>query len=230
MVSAVHVRSLNCVLGTRPHQPPFTSLPCSMPLPGPLPPANLTATRVTATSAHVVWDAPTPGTSLEAYIINVTTSQSTKSRYVPNGRLVSYTIRDLVPGRRYQLSVTAVQSTEGDQLHSEPAHLYIITCECRAAGTGPGGPPVPQDPLPAWPPCPKDIRQPRNRTVSTRVNLCEKQWGRKGLWTVDTRSAECNLEKQHFAPHLVWSNSVDPGRLNSKYRESPEIGAERRQW
>ncbi|XP_074172475.1 sushi, nidogen and EGF-like domain-containing protein 1 isoform X11 [Rhinolophus sinicus] len=93
----------------------------------PLPPANLTATRVTATSAHVVWDAPTPGTLLEAYVINVTTSQSTKSRYVPNGRLVSYTVRDLVPGRRYQLSVTAVQSTAGDQLHSEPAHLYIIT-------------------------------------------------------------------------------------------------------
>ncbi|KAM5271039.1 sushi, nidogen and EGF-like domain-containing protein 1 isoform 3-T4 [Hipposideros larvatus] len=93
----------------------------------PLPPANLTAARVTATSAHVVWDAPTPGTSLEAYVINVTTSQSTKSRYVPNGRLVSYTVRDLVPGRRYQLSVTAVQSTAGDQLHSEPAHLYIIT-------------------------------------------------------------------------------------------------------
>lgn len=93
----------------------------------PLPPANLTATRVTATSAHVVWDAPTPGTSLEAYVINVTTSQSTKSRYVPNGRLASYTVRDLMPGRRYQLSVTAVQSAEGDQLHSEPAHLYIIT-------------------------------------------------------------------------------------------------------
>ncbi|XP_066883443.1 sushi, nidogen and EGF-like domain-containing protein 1 isoform X1 [Kogia breviceps] len=93
----------------------------------PLPPANLTAARVTATSAHVVWDAPTPGTSLEAYVINVTTSQSTKSRYVPNGRLVSYTVRDLTPGRRYQLSVSAVQSAGGDQLHSEPAHLYIIT-------------------------------------------------------------------------------------------------------
>ncbi|KAM9085432.1 sushi, nidogen and EGF-like domain-containing protein 1 isoform 7-T9 [Megaptera novaeangliae] len=93
----------------------------------PLPPANLTAARVTATSAHVVWDAPTRGTSLEAYVINVTTSQSTKSRYVPNGRLASYTVRDLMPGRRYQLSVTAVQSAGGDQLHSEPAHLYIIT-------------------------------------------------------------------------------------------------------
>uniref|UniRef100_A0A8C5KE78 Sushi, nidogen and EGF-like domain-containing protein 1 n=1 Tax=Jaculus jaculus TaxID=51337 RepID=A0A8C5KE78_JACJA len=93
----------------------------------PLPPANLTASRVTATSAHVLWDTPTPGVSLEAYVINVTTSQNTKSRYVPNGKLVSYTVRDLLPGRRYQLSVTAVQGTEQGQLHSEPAHLYIIT-------------------------------------------------------------------------------------------------------
>lgn len=93
----------------------------------PLPPANLTASRVTDTSAHMVWDAPAPGISLEAYVINVTTSQSTKSRYIPNGKLVSYTVRDLLPGRRYQLSVTAVQSTEQGQLHSEPAHLYIIT-------------------------------------------------------------------------------------------------------
>uniref|UniRef100_A0A2K5YFS5 Sushi, nidogen and EGF like domains 1 n=1 Tax=Mandrillus leucophaeus TaxID=9568 RepID=A0A2K5YFS5_MANLE len=93
----------------------------------PLPPANLTAARVTATSAHVVWDAPTPGSLLEAYVINVTTSQSTKSRYVPNGKLASYTVRDLLPGRRYQLSVTAVQGTELGPLHSEPAHLYIIT-------------------------------------------------------------------------------------------------------
>ncbi|MEJ1283528.1 sushi nidogen and EGF-like domains 1 [Cricetulus griseus] len=95
----------------------------------PSPPANLTASRVTATSAHVVWDTPAPGISLEAYVINVTTSQSTKSRYVPNGKLVSYTVRDLLPGRRYQLSVTAVQSTEQGQLHSEPAHIHIITCE-----------------------------------------------------------------------------------------------------
>lgn len=84
---------------------------------------------MTATSAHVVWDTPAPGISLEAYVINVTTSQSTKSRYVPNGKLVSYTVRDLLPGRRYQLSVTAVQSTEQGQLHSEPAHIHIITCE-----------------------------------------------------------------------------------------------------
>ncbi|XP_045150472.1 sushi, nidogen and EGF-like domain-containing protein 1 [Echinops telfairi] len=95
----------------------------------PLPPANLTAARVTATSAHVVWDAPAPGSALEAYVINVTTSQSTKSRYVPNGKLVSYVVRDLAPGRRYQLSVSVVQGTEQGQVHSEPAHLYIITSQ-----------------------------------------------------------------------------------------------------
>lgn len=77
----------------------------------------------------MVWDAPTAGASLEAYVINVTTSQSTKSRYVPNGKLTSYTVRDLLPGRRYQLSVTAVQGSEQGQLHSDPTHLYIITCE-----------------------------------------------------------------------------------------------------
>lgn len=66
----------------------------------------------------------------------MTTSQSTKSRYIPNGRLASYTVRDLLPGRRHQLSVTAVQGTEGGELHSEPAHLHIITRECGAAGPG----------------------------------------------------------------------------------------------
>jgi hypothetical protein len=157
-----------------------------MPRPGPLPPANLTASRVTATSAHVVWDAPTAGTLLEAYVINVTTSQSTKSRYVPNGKLLSYTVRDLLPGRRYQLSVTAVQSTEQGQLHSEPAHLYIITCECCRQGWGGCGSPsmaavlsifvqerwvILQSPRTlVWhgPHCPWNIKQPRNRSGVNR--------------------------------------------------------------
>lgn len=117
-----------------------------MSCPGPLPPANLSAARVTATSAHVVWDAPVPGTQLEAYVINVTARQSTKSRYVPNGRLLAYTVRDLVPGRHYQLSVTAVQGAEGQQLHSEPANLYIITCESTRLGSGTG---------PRWMPLPR---------------------------------------------------------------------------
>lgn len=66
---------------------------------------------------------------MEGYIINVTTAQSVKSRYVPNGKLVSYTVRDLLPGQRYRLSVTAVQNTEQGQVHSEPMHLYVTTCE-----------------------------------------------------------------------------------------------------
>ncbi|KAG8508278.1 Sushi, nidogen and EGF-like domain-containing protein 1 [Galemys pyrenaicus] len=121
-----------------PH-PRASSLPAVLCLAGPLPPANLTAARVTATSAHVVWDPPTAGAPLEAYVINVTTSQSTKSRYVPRGTLASYTVRDLLPGRRYQLSVTAVQGAQGGQLHSEPARLYIITCELGTRPTAAAG-------------------------------------------------------------------------------------------
>lgn len=79
----------------------------------------------------MAWEQPPTGT-VEGYIINVTTSQSVKSRYVPNGKLVSYTVRDLLPGQRYRLSVTAVQNTEQGQVHSEPAHLYVTTCECPA--------------------------------------------------------------------------------------------------
>ncbi|XP_074154067.1 sushi, nidogen and EGF-like domain-containing protein 1 [Sminthopsis crassicaudata] len=95
----------------------------------PLSPRNLTAARVTATSAHMVWEQPPPGTPVEGYIINVTTSQSVKSRYVPNGKLTSYTMRDLQPGQRYRLSVTAVQNTEQGQMHSDPAHLHIVTSQ-----------------------------------------------------------------------------------------------------
>uniref|UniRef100_A0A8C8BMZ6 Sushi, nidogen and EGF like domains 1 n=1 Tax=Otus sunia TaxID=257818 RepID=A0A8C8BMZ6_9STRI len=94
----------------------------------PLPPQNLTASRVTATSVSMAWEQPPAGT-VEGYIINVTTAQSVKSRYVPNGKLVSYTVRDLLPGQRYRLSVTAVQNTEQGQVHSEPIHLYVTTLQ-----------------------------------------------------------------------------------------------------
>ncbi|XP_074860207.1 sushi, nidogen and EGF-like domain-containing protein 1 isoform X2 [Carettochelys insculpta] len=94
----------------------------------PLPPGNLTASRVSPTSVSLRWEQP-PAGAVEGYIINVTTSQSTKSRYVPNGRLSSYTVRDLLPGQRYRLSVTAVQSTEQGQGHSEPAHLHVLTLQ-----------------------------------------------------------------------------------------------------
>ncbi|NXG14871.1 SNED1 protein, partial [Grallaria varia] len=94
----------------------------------PLPPQNLTTSRVTATSVSMVWEQPPTGT-MEGYIINITTAQSVKSRYVPNGKLVSYTVRDLLPGQQYHLSVTAVQNTEQGQVHSEPIHIYITTLQ-----------------------------------------------------------------------------------------------------
>ncbi|XP_062467113.1 sushi, nidogen and EGF-like domain-containing protein 1 isoform X4 [Pezoporus occidentalis] len=94
----------------------------------PLPPKNLTASRVTTTSVSMAWEQP-PAGAVEGYIINVTTTQSVKSRYVPNGKLVSYTVRDLLPGQRYRLSVTAVQNTEQGQVHSEPIYLYVTTLQ-----------------------------------------------------------------------------------------------------
>ncbi|NXO89472.1 SNED1 protein, partial [Certhia brachydactyla] len=94
----------------------------------PLPPQNLTASHITATSVSMAWEQPAVGT-MEGYIINVTTAQSVKSRYVPNGKLVSYTVRDLLPGQRYHLSLTAVQNTEQGQVHSEPIHLYVNTLQ-----------------------------------------------------------------------------------------------------
>uniref|UniRef100_A0A7M4ES01 Sushi, nidogen and EGF like domains 1 n=1 Tax=Crocodylus porosus TaxID=8502 RepID=A0A7M4ES01_CROPO len=96
----------------------------------PLPPRNLTASRVGATTVYMTWEQPpASSSSVEGYIINVTTSQSVKSRYVPNGKLSSYTVRDLLPGQRYRLSVTAVQNTEQGQVHSDPAHLYVVTLQ-----------------------------------------------------------------------------------------------------
>ncbi|KAM6260373.1 sushi, nidogen and EGF-like domain-containing protein 1 isoform 10-T10 [Spheniscus humboldti] len=101
----------------------------------PLPPQNLTTSRVTATSVSMAWEQP-PAGAVEGYIINVTTAQSVKSRYVPNGKLVSYTVRDLLPGQRYRLSVTAVQNTEQGQVHSEPIHLYVATLQRDGAPEG----------------------------------------------------------------------------------------------
>lgn len=83
----------------------------------------------------MAWEQPPVGT-MEGYIINVTTAQSVKSRYVPNGKLVSYTVRDLLPGQRYHLSLTAVQNTEQGQVHSEPIHLYVNTCKCSWGSVG----------------------------------------------------------------------------------------------
>uniref|UniRef100_A0A8D2M856 Sushi, nidogen and EGF like domains 1 n=1 Tax=Zonotrichia albicollis TaxID=44394 RepID=A0A8D2M856_ZONAL len=129
----------------------------------PLPPQNLTASHVTATSVSMAWQQPPAGTT-EGYIINVTTAQSVKSRYVPNGKLVSYTVRDLLPGQRYHLSLTAVQNTEQGQLHSEPIHLHVSTLQRDGAPerrwSQAGHPRVLRNrllqcPVPSWLSCPR---------------------------------------------------------------------------
>ncbi|XP_029472488.1 sushi, nidogen and EGF-like domain-containing protein 1 [Rhinatrema bivittatum] len=92
----------------------------------PLPPRNLTASRISTSSIHLTWERPSLD-SVDSYIINVTTNQSSRSRYLPSGKIASYTVRDLLPGQRYRLSVTAVQNTEQGQVHSDPAQLHAMT-------------------------------------------------------------------------------------------------------
>ncbi|NXD42033.1 SNED1 protein, partial [Copsychus sechellarum] len=121
----IHVTTLSG-LGVEDHPSESLATPPFHVWTRPLPPQNLTASHVTATSVSMAWEQPAAGT-MEGYIINVTTAQSVKSRYVPNGKLVSYTVRDLLPGQRYHLSLTAVQNTEQGQVHSEPIHLYVNT-------------------------------------------------------------------------------------------------------
>ncbi|XP_073216584.1 sushi, nidogen and EGF-like domain-containing protein 1 isoform X2 [Lepidochelys kempii] len=123
----IHVSTLSG-LETEDHPSESLAMPPFHVWTRPLPPRNLTASRVSATSVYMTWDQPLAG-SVEGYIINVTTNQSIKSRYVPNGKLSSYTVRDLLPGQRYRLSMTAIQNTEQGQGHSEPAHVYILTLQ-----------------------------------------------------------------------------------------------------
>ncbi|XP_058846070.1 sushi, nidogen and EGF-like domain-containing protein 1 isoform X3 [Acipenser ruthenus] len=92
----------------------------------PLAPLNMSLSFITATTAQITWERPLIG-SLDGYVINVTSSRTTKSRYLPNGKMSSYTVRELSPGLQYRLSLTAVRSTDHEQLHSDPLRLNITT-------------------------------------------------------------------------------------------------------
>ncbi|XP_012826283.1 sushi, nidogen and EGF-like domain-containing protein 1 isoform X1 [Xenopus tropicalis] len=104
-----------------PSHPATESLP-SAPLIAwtrPHPPSNLTAALVTANSVHLIWEQPPHG-SVDGYIFNVTNNHSTKSRYVPSGKMTSYTVRDLQAGQRYRITVTALRNTPQGPVNSEP--------------------------------------------------------------------------------------------------------------
>ncbi|XP_067851680.1 sushi, nidogen and EGF-like domain-containing protein 1 isoform X2 [Heptranchias perlo] len=92
----------------------------------PLPPQNLELAGVTTTTAKLRWNYPLTGSS-DGYIINITTSHDMKSRYIPNGKLTTYTVRDLTAERRYKLALMAVQDTERGKLVSDPVHLTVST-------------------------------------------------------------------------------------------------------
>nr|XP_033814614.1 sushi, nidogen and EGF-like domain-containing protein 1 [Geotrypetes seraphini] len=94
----------------------------------PLPPSNLTASRISASSIHLTWEQLSLD-YVDGYIINISTSQSSRSRYVPNRRTTSYTVRDLLPGQRYRVSVTAVQNTEQGQANSDSIQLHVMTLQ-----------------------------------------------------------------------------------------------------
>ncbi|KAM8952476.1 sushi, nidogen and EGF-like domain-containing protein 1 isoform 2-T2 [Pelodytes ibericus] len=110
------------------NNPHSESLP-STPLVGwtrPHPPSNLSTVHVTSNTVHMTWDAPPPG-SVDGYIFNVTNNYSTKSRYEPNGKITSYIVRDLQPGQRYRLTVTALRNTPQGPVNSEPKMLRVQT-------------------------------------------------------------------------------------------------------
>ncbi|CAB1314384.1 unnamed protein product [Coregonus sp. 'balchen'] len=105
----------------------MTLTPPPPPLPiGPLPPQNLSLAHVTSNSAQVTWDRH-PRNLPDGFVVNVTRGLSTRSRFLPNGKLETYTLRELSPGQHYHLALVAVRKTGQEQIHSVPQHLAFTT-------------------------------------------------------------------------------------------------------
>jgi len=100
-------------------------------LSGPLPPQNLSMSHVTTNSALITWSRH-PRNVPDGFVVNVTRGLNTRSRFLPNGKLGSYTLRELTPGQNYYVTLTSVKSTGQEQIHSIPQHLAFTTCECPA--------------------------------------------------------------------------------------------------
>ncbi|KAM8874516.1 sushi, nidogen and EGF-like domain-containing protein 1 isoform 2-T2 [Spinachia spinachia] len=123
----------------------------------PLPPQNLSLSHVTTNSALINWSRH-PRNVPDGFVVNVTRGLNTRSRFLPNGRLGSYTLRELTPGQNYYVALTAVTSTGHQQIHSFPQHLAFATLPMEArsgrrerpSGTGPG-PQVVRTPPPSQP-------------------------------------------------------------------------------
>ncbi|XP_029904625.1 sushi, nidogen and EGF-like domain-containing protein 1 [Myripristis murdjan] len=121
--------------GTRPDEFPSTSHSAG-PLQvwtRPLPPQNLSLSHVTTNSALITWNRH-PRNIPDGFVVNVTRGLNTRSRFLPNGKLGSYTLRELTPGQHYYLALTAVKNTGQEQIHSIPQHLAFTTLPMEGRG------------------------------------------------------------------------------------------------
>ncbi|XP_039896049.1 sushi, nidogen and EGF-like domain-containing protein 1 isoform X2 [Simochromis diagramma] len=118
----------------------------------PLPPQNLSLSHVTPNSALITWSRH-PRHVSDGFVVNVTRGLNTRSRFLPNGRVGSYTLRELTPGQHYYVALTSVRNTGPEQIHSVPQHLAFTTLPMpvrpgrreRPAGTRQDTPSQPQD-------------------------------------------------------------------------------------
>uniref|UniRef100_A0A671W0Q0 Sushi, nidogen and EGF like domains 1 n=1 Tax=Sparus aurata TaxID=8175 RepID=A0A671W0Q0_SPAAU len=94
----------------------------------PLPPQNLSLSHVTTNSALITWSRH-PRSIPDGFVVNVTRGLNTRSRFLPNGKLGSYTLRELTPGQHYYVALTSIKNAGQEQIHSTPQNLAFTTCE-----------------------------------------------------------------------------------------------------
>uniref|UniRef100_A0A3B3UY66 Sushi, nidogen and EGF like domains 1 n=1 Tax=Poecilia latipinna TaxID=48699 RepID=A0A3B3UY66_9TELE len=92
----------------------------------PYPPQNLSLSHVTPNSALITWSRHVRHVP-DGFVINVTRGLNTRSRFLPNGKLGSYTLRELTPGHHYYVALMSVKNTGQEQIHSIPQHLSFTT-------------------------------------------------------------------------------------------------------
>uniref|UniRef100_A0A8C5N809 Sushi, nidogen and EGF-like domain-containing protein 1 n=1 Tax=Gouania willdenowi TaxID=441366 RepID=A0A8C5N809_GOUWI len=95
----------------------------------PLPPQNLTVSHLKSTVALITWSRQLAHTP-DGFVVNLTRGLNTRSRFLPDGTLGSYTLRELAPGQAYSVALTSVRNNGQDQIHSTPQYLTFTTCEC----------------------------------------------------------------------------------------------------
>uniref|UniRef100_A0A672YGL2 Sushi, nidogen and EGF-like domains 1 n=1 Tax=Sphaeramia orbicularis TaxID=375764 RepID=A0A672YGL2_9TELE len=101
----------------------------------PLPPQNLSLSHVTTNSALITWSRH-PRHIPDGFVVNVTRGLNTRSRFLPNGKLGSYTVRELTPGQHYYVALTSVKNTGQEPIHSIPQHLAFTTLTVQGPQVG----------------------------------------------------------------------------------------------